>query len=99
MKKRITLRPRAFYSVPHQGYLPTIETWCDGQLCNQSLGREVFATRALATQFAETRALGVIDELLRHYGDVYTFTVVCASPWERQPLPGWLVRDTQGAER
>lgn len=98
--KRITLTPSGYWSAHNVGYLPLLDTHCDGILCSRVVGKDVFDTRHAAAMFAETRALGAVGELIHHYGDVFTFSVQ-SPPGRRanpdtsppRPLPPFLTRE------
>lgn len=99
-KKQITLKPGAQHDPASGCFFPTITTYCDGALCAYVVGPDTFAAAPLARAFAETQALGSVDEMLRHYGDCYTFVVTVAEvarafldAYAEAPLPGFLLRE------
>lgn len=86
MKRRIILKPSAVFD-NGEFYRATIERYVDGAMVGAEESPHAFPTEQAAEQFADACAAGVVDELIKHYGDKYSFTII--HPPARNGQPVW----------
>src|SRR5580704_477317 len=100
MKKRIILRPIAVFD-RSEYWRAAVERYIDGVRVGWETSPHTFPTQHAAEGYADAQACGVIDELLHHYGDRYTFTILHPPSTDEphaidrpaHPLPGFLLRE------
>ena len=98
MKKRIILRPIAVFD-RSEYWRAAVERYIDGVRVGSETSPHAFPTQHAAEGYADAQACGVIDELLHHYGDRYTFTILHPPSTDVEPhaidrpLPGFLMRE------
>lgn len=96
-KRRIILKPIAVFD--RGGYhRAVIERYLDGCLIGSEASEHLFPSERQAEQFADAAAAGVVDELIHHYGDRFSFTI-CHPARAELPIPGFLLREYRPGAR